>query len=110
MIVCIPSQGPTLDSRMDDRFGRASYLIFFDSNFDSSRILENPHAGGSGGVGPMVVQFLVQNGTEVLIAPKLGGNADTGLRAAHIRVIMQNPDISVEEAYLAWKKNEEISG
>ena len=105
MIVCVPSRGSTGDAQMDDRFGRAAYFAFFDTSNDSARIEQNPHAGGSGGVGPMAVQFLIQNGVEVLIAPRLGGNADEALKASKITVVMQSPDVTVETAYSLWKKN-----
>ncbi|WP_304021767.1 NifB/NifX family molybdenum-iron cluster-binding protein [Methanospirillum hungatei] len=107
MIVCIPSRGLTVDSQMDDRFGRAPYFAFFDTDTDSVRVEPNPHAGGSGGVGPMAVQFLVKNNVQILIAPRLGGNADEALKAASIRVIMQNPDVTVQTAYNTWKANPE---
>jgi len=109
MIVSIPSSGSTLDSQMDDRFGRAPYFAFFDTDSGSSRIEANPHAGGSGGVGPMAVQFLVKNDVQILIAPRLGGNADGALKASNITVIMRNPDVTVEAAYNAWKQSSENS-
>jgi len=109
MIVCVPSRGSTVDSQMDDRFGRAPYFAFFDTMNDSVRFEANPHAGGSGGVGPQAVQFLVSNNVQTLIAPRLGGNADEALKAAQITVIMQNPDVTVEAAYSSWKKNSENS-
>ncbi len=107
MIVCVPSRGPTVDSQMDDRFGRAPYFAFFDTETNSARFEQNPHAGGSGGVGPMAVQFLVKNNVQILIAPRLGGNADEALKASGIKVIMQNPDETVQAAYTAWKANPE---
>lgn len=106
MIVSIPSRGPTKDSQMDDRFGRAPYFAFFDTETGDTRIEANPHAGGSGGVGPMAAQFLVKNNVNLLIAPRLGGNADETLKAAGITVFMQNPDVSVETAYTTWKKSQ----
>ena len=107
MIVCIPSRGSTADSQMDDRFGRAPYFAFFDTDTNSVRVEQNPHAGGSGGVGPMAAQFLVKNNVQILIAPRLGGNADEALKASGIKVIMQNPDVTVQAAYNALKANPE---
>ena len=109
MIVCVPSRGSTVDSQMDDRFGRAAYFVFFDTDNDSVRIEANPHAGGSGGVGPMAVQFLIKNNVQVLIAPRLGGNADEALKLSGITVVMQNPDVTAEAAYALWKKTTENS-
>ncbi len=105
MIVCVPSRGKTVDSLMDDRFGRAAYFAFFDTNSNSVRFEENPHAGGSGGVGPKAVQYLVQNNVQILIAPRLGGNAEEALKASGISVVMQNPDVSVQAAFTAWRAN-----
>lgn len=109
MIVSIPSRGSTADSQMDDRFGRAPYFAFFDTDNDSVRFEANPHAGGSGGVGPMAVQYLIKNNVQVLIAPRLGGNADESLKASGIKVIIQTPDVTVNTAYSLWKKNVENS-
>ena len=107
MIVCVPSRGSTTDSQMDDRFGRAPYFAFFDTATNTARVEQNPHAGASGGVGPMAVQFLIKNGVQVLIAPRLGGNDDEALKASGVKVIMQNPDVTVQAAYNAWKENPE---
>jgi predicted Fe-Mo cluster-binding NifX family protein len=94
---------------MDDRFGRAAFFAFFNTDSGEVHVAENPHAGGSGGVGPQAVQFLVQNGVTTLIAPRLGGNAEEALVASKIQVIMQNPDVTVVQAFQTWKDNAGIS-
>lgn len=88
MRIAIPSSGPAVSDPFDTRFGRAPYFIIGNPETGESFSLQNPVSCGSGGVGPQVVQFLVQNQVTHLIAPRIGGNAETALLAAGISVFI----------------------
>lgn len=88
MYLAIPSSGPTVDDPVDTRFGRAPYFLIVHTETNETEFVSNPYAADSGGVGPRVVQMLVQKGVTDLIAPQIGGHADNALVAAGIRVYL----------------------
>lgn len=88
MKIAIPASGPTVSDPFDTRFGRAPFIILVSPETGETVSLPNSFSGGSGGVGPKVVQLLVQNHVTHLIAPRIGGNAETALFAAGIEVFL----------------------
>jgi predicted Fe-Mo cluster-binding NifX family protein len=88
MRIAIPSSGPAVTDPFDTRFGRAPYIILVTPETGETVSIQNSLATGSGGVGPQVVQLLVQNQVTHLIAPRIGGNAETALFAAGIKVFI----------------------
>ena len=42
MKICITSQGDSLDSEMDSRFGRCRYFIIVDLQSGEFEVIENP--------------------------------------------------------------------
>ena len=69
MRIAVPSSGPAVTDPFDTRFGRAPYFIIGNPETGETVSLQNSSAAGSGGVGPQVVQLLVQNQVTHLIAP-----------------------------------------
>jgi predicted Fe-Mo cluster-binding NifX family protein len=88
MRIAIPSSGPSVSDPFDNRFGRAPYFIIGNPETGETFSLQNSFSAGSGGVGPQVVQLLVQNKVTHLIAPRIGGNAETALFTAGISVFI----------------------
>jgi predicted Fe-Mo cluster-binding NifX family protein len=102
MKVCITSQGPTLDSIAEERFGRAPYLLVIETETGSVEAVENPYAGGSGGVGPKAAQVLIARGVEALVSGMVGGNAREVLMTAGIRMYSYRSGGTVRDALEAF--------
>jgi predicted Fe-Mo cluster-binding NifX family protein len=98
MRIAIPASGPTKEDPVDTRFGRAPYILLFTQETEEIVVLTNPFASESGGVGPRVVQLLIQNQVTHLIAPRIGGHADGALLAAGIIVFLWEGSGSVSSA------------
>jgi predicted Fe-Mo cluster-binding NifX family protein len=105
MKVCITSQGATLDSPLEDRFGRAPYFIIAESDNGSFDAVKNPYADGAGGVGPKAAQVLIAHGVKALISGQVGGNAREVLAAAGIAMYTCRAGGSVKEALDQFTKN-----
>ncbi|MEN6395538.1 MAG: NifB/NifX family molybdenum-iron cluster-binding protein [Methanoregula sp.] len=105
MKVCITSQGATLDSPLEDRFGRAPYFIIAESDNGSFDAVKNPYADGAGGVGPKAAQVLIAHGVKALISGQVGGNAREVLTAAGIAMYTCRAGGSVKEALDQFTKN-----
>ena len=58
MKVAITSSGNSLESTLDQRFGRCSYFVFYDTETGDTEIFPNPGNDAVEGVGPASVQFV----------------------------------------------------
>jgi predicted Fe-Mo cluster-binding NifX family protein len=98
MKIAITSQGEQLSSKIDPRFGRARFLIFYDSAtkhfkvHDNSRNLTVDH-----GAGIRVAKMVLDESADVLITGQIGPKAQQALEFAHIQVL-QGYSGTVEEA------------
>jgi predicted Fe-Mo cluster-binding NifX family protein len=103
--ICIPSSGPGLDARVDDRFGRAPYFTFYDTESGKAESIKNSAAEAPGGVGPKAAQILMKNGVGILVAARVGGNAIEALKAGGIKILLYDEkEGSVQDAIAASLK------
>lgn len=85
MIVCITSRGPTLDSLVDQTFGRARYFLFVETETRTFEAIENAPPGHGAGV--QAAQLVANRDARVLITGNIGPNAHQGLSAAEVRTL-----------------------
>ncbi|HUU74544.1 MAG TPA: NifB/NifX family molybdenum-iron cluster-binding protein [Methanoregulaceae archaeon] len=104
MIVCITSKGPSPDDMVEERFGRAPFFIFFDSENDEWNAVENAAAGAAGGAGPRAAQALIDNGDKAVITGNVGGNALAALQAAGIAIYFFRGEGTVKSVYQQYKE------
>ncbi len=105
MKICITSEGKTLDSKVDPRFGRCQYFIFFDMDAGSFEVQENTSAQFQGGAGIQSGQFVVSKGVQAVLTGNVGPNAHQVLSAAGIS-IMTGVSGTVKDVIAAYKKGE----
>lgn len=103
MKVAICSQGESLDSKVDPRFGRCSHLIVFDTETGDIQAFSNPSASSAHGAAIATVQFLMSQEVEAVLARNIGPNAESGLSAAGIRVYFPEGD-TVKDALEEYKQ------
>ena len=94
-----------LDSKLDNRFGRAGYFLIYD--MDEEKIVsieENKFRNGASGVGLQTATFLVDSGCKVAIGARPGPKAASILNAANIKIVpLEN--ITAREAIEWYKQN-----
>lgn len=105
MIVCISSNGNTLDAVVSPIFGRCPYYIFYDLDKDTYEAVSNPSIMARGGAGIQAAQFIVNKGAKAVISGNIGPNAATVLQSAGIEMFTGEP-ISVREIVEKFKKKE----
>jgi len=105
MKICITSQGSTLDSQAEERFGRAPFFIIVDTETGSFEALENQFAGGSGGVGPKAAQLIIAQDVKGMVSGMIGGNAREALLAAGVHLYAYRAGGTVRDALDRFNKN-----
>lgn len=98
MIVGITARATGTDAPVEQRFGRAPYFVFVDTETGKSESVENPLVDAAGGVGPRAVQMLAEHGAAVLITGQVGGNAARALEAGGIKAYAYRGSGSVADA------------
>ncbi len=108
MKIAFTAKGTDWDSQMDPRFGRTEFILVYDEeketfeSFDNREIENEAH-----GAGPKTSQNLFDLGAQVLITGNgPGGNAATVLEKAGIKSYIGAGEMTVKQAYDAYKNNQ----
>jgi predicted Fe-Mo cluster-binding NifX family protein len=104
--LAITAAGPDLSSAIDQRFGRARYLLIVDTPERAVQAIDN-RAGmdAAQGAGIQAAQSVIDSKASVLITGHCGPKAFRALKAAGIHVYLA-PGGTVEEAIGRFQTNE----
>ncbi len=105
MKICITSEGKTLDSKVDQRFGRARNFIFFDTDTGVFEAEDNPNAQFQGGAGIQSGQLVAAKGARAVLTGNVGPNAHQVLSLAGIEVFT-GVSGTIKEAIDGYKNNQ----
>jgi predicted Fe-Mo cluster-binding NifX family protein len=102
MKIAVTSKGTDLDSAVDPRFGRASYILIVDSETFEFEVLDNKaNVNALKGAGIQAASMISDKGAQVLLTGFCGPNAFKTLKAANIGVA-NDAGGSVREAVKAY--------
>lgn len=100
--------GADLDSEVDERFGRARYIIFFDLDSEEVEVIDNEtNVEAMQGAGIQTAQELSDHGAEWVLTGHVGPKAFHALSTARIRIETVTSG-TVRETILRFKNEEEI--
>ncbi|MBP7102648.1 MAG: NifB/NifX family molybdenum-iron cluster-binding protein [Bacteroidales bacterium] len=88
MKVAITSTGNTLESTLDQRFGRCSFFVIYDTDNQSVAYIPNPNKEISEGAGPASVQILAENGVHKIVSGDFGLKVKPLLDSLKIQMIV----------------------
>ncbi len=94
MIIALAVETNSIDSELSDVFGRCKYLLIYNSEDQSKKIIMNPYAAAFDGAGIQTSQLLIEHNCDVLIVSKIGNQALIFLESAGIKVYKSNKNKS----------------
>ncbi len=100
--ICVTSQGDSLESAIDPRFGRCAYFIIVEPESMQFRAVPNNAAGATGGAGIRAAQIVASEEVNVVITGSVGPNAYPALQNAGI-VILNTSKGTVKDAIESYK-------
>lgn len=87
MKVAIPITGNTLDSDVDEHFGRCKQFAIVETDNMKVEVVENTGLHGSGGAGISAAELIGNRDVEVVLAGNIGPNAVRTLGSAGVRFV-----------------------
>jgi len=88
MKVAITSTGNTPDAMLDQRFGRCSYFIIYDTESRATEYIPNPARDAEEGAGPVAVQLVASRGVQKIVSGEFGMKIKPLLDSLKIQMIM----------------------
>ncbi len=88
MKVAITSTGNTLDSKLDQRFGRCAFFVIYDSETKAIEYIPNPNIDAQEGAGPASVQLVASRGVNQIISGEFGIKIKSLLDSLKIQMIV----------------------
>lgn len=92
MKIAITSTGNSLESKLDDRFGRCSYFVIYDKETKSVEYILNPNKTVDEGAGPASVQLIANKNVEKVISGEFGVKIKQLLDSLKIQMIIIKED------------------
>ena len=106
MKIAVTTEGGDLDARVDSRFGRAKYFIFYDLESDEFDVVNNHQILNlPQGAGIQAAQQVIEHNATALLTGNCGPNAYRTLEAGRVQVYAGVEGI-VKDAVARFRKGE----
>jgi predicted Fe-Mo cluster-binding NifX family protein len=98
MKVAITSTGNSLESKLDQRFGRCSYFVIYDLDTRGIEFIPNPNKDAANGAGPASVQIVASRNVQKIISGEFGMKIKSLLDSLKIQmIVLKEHNKSIEE-------------
>ena len=97
MKTAITSNGNTMDSNIDQRFGRCAYFAVYDSETRKVEFIENPNKNAVEGAGPASVSLVANQGVKKIISGEFGFKIKNMLNDLGIQMVIVKETRTIEE-------------
>ncbi|MDA3897876.1 MAG: dinitrogenase iron-molybdenum cofactor biosynthesis protein [Desulfobacteraceae bacterium] len=105
MKIAVSAKGMDIDSEIDERFGRAAYLLIIDTENLNITVLDNAeNINAAQGAGIQAASMVSGSGAQVLLTGSCGPKAMTAFSATNIQVFTGQTG-SVRQAVERFKQN-----
>jgi predicted Fe-Mo cluster-binding NifX family protein len=97
MKVAITSTGQSLESTIDQRFGRCAFFVIYDTETGGVEILPNPNRDAEEGAGPASVQLVASKEVQKIVSGEFGVKIKSLLDSLKIQmVVYKEPEKTVK--------------
>ncbi len=98
MKVAITSTGNSIESKLDQRFGRCAYFVIYDTETKGMEFIPNPNLDAQEGAGPASVQLVASKGVTQIISGEFGIKIKSLLDSLKIQMIIyKEPEKEIRE-------------
>jgi len=98
MKVAITSTGNSIDSKIDNHFGRCLYFVIYDTESHSMELIPNPFNENIEGAGTASVQLITSKGVEKVVSGEFGTKVKSLFDSLKIQlVVLNNPEKKISE-------------
>ncbi|MGQ9846892.1 MAG: NifB/NifX family molybdenum-iron cluster-binding protein [Bacteroidales bacterium] len=98
MKVAITSTGNTLESTIDQRFGRCAYFVIYDTETKAIEFIPNPNKDAEEGAGPASVQFIASHNVSKIVSGEFGMKIKSLLDSLKIQmIVLKEPEKKIKE-------------
>lgn len=98
MKIAITSTGNSIDSKLDQRFGRCAYLVIYDTNSGGVEFLPNPNKEADDNAGLAIVKIISDRNVGKIISGEFGVKVKPLLDSFKIQMIMlKNSEKTLQE-------------
>lgn len=98
MKIAITATGNSLESTIDQRFGRCAYFVFYDTESKAVDFVSNPNKENQGGVGPASVQLVTSRNVSKVISGEFGIKVKPLFDNLNVQmVVMKEPDKKIKD-------------
>jgi predicted Fe-Mo cluster-binding NifX family protein len=97
MKIAITSTGDSLDSKLDERFGRCSYFVVYDTESKSTEFIPNPNKEAENGAGPASVQVVASRNVGKIVSGEFGMKIKSLVDSLQIQMIVVKEPKTIRE-------------
>ena len=110
MRIAVSSQGKDLTSKVDQRFGRASCFLVFDTDDESFEVVENSqNVNAAQGAGIQAAENVTKKNVDLVVSGNFGPKAFQALQAAGVKIALWADGIVSEAIELGRNDKLKIS-
>ena len=98
MKIAITSTGNSLESKLDQRFGRCGFFVIYDTETRGMEFIPNPNKDIEEGAGPASVQLVASRNVQKIVSGEFGIKIKSLLDSLKIQmIILKQPEKSISE-------------
>lgn len=98
MKIAITSTGNSLESTIDQRFGRCVYIVIYDTESKAIEFIPNSDKDAEDGAGPATVQLVASRNVNKIISGEFGMKIKSLLDSLKIQmIILKEPEKQIKE-------------
>jgi len=88
MKIAVTSEGNSLNSKLDRRFGRCAYLAIYDTENQSIEFMANQNKESIEGAGPATVNLVASKGAVKVVSGEFGDKVKSIFDSLQIQLII----------------------